>query len=229
MSRMAGRVAEGISTRRRLVATAERMFARSGIDGVSLRDITTAAKVNSAAIYYHFGTKHDLIAAIVEERAAESAGYRARWLADLAAMEQVDVRAISEAMVRPTAEIWMNTRWGKHHASFLQAAMDHSRYSQLVTDALDEHSHQYLVFLEAAVPDSSPEELAFRYTTARQLINQAFGPQRRRVGRWVEHLCPGADPSDETYIGRLIDLVSGALAGCPTRGRRVGRNGAAVR
>lgn len=225
MRPMAGRVAEGIATRRKLVSTAERLFARHGIDGVSLRDITAAAKVNSAAIYYHFGTKHDLIAAIVEERAAETANYRARWLADLSTAEHIDVHDIAEAMVRPTAEIWMKARWGKHHPAFLQAAIDHPRYSQLVTDALDEHSQQYLKFLATAVPQASPEELAFRYTTARQLINQAFGPQRRRVGQWVEHLCPGADPSDETYIERLIDLVSGALAGWSARDREVARGG----
>src|SRR5690606_42140108 len=55
------------STREAILSTAERLFAEQGIYNVSNRQISEAAgQGNNAAVHYHFGTKHDLIAALVE-------------------------------------------------------------------------------------------------------------------------------------------------------------------
>src|SRR6266702_2372929 len=53
-------------TRSRILDVAEELFGEQGLDRVSIRDITRKAKVNLAAINYHFGSKEDLIAAILE-------------------------------------------------------------------------------------------------------------------------------------------------------------------
>jgi AcrR family transcriptional regulator len=54
------------ATRRRLVDTAERLFAERGLDGVSLREITAAAGVrNASALQYHFGGRPGLVRAVV--------------------------------------------------------------------------------------------------------------------------------------------------------------------
>ena len=53
-------------TRSRILDVAEELFGEQGLDRVSIRDITRKAKVNLAAINYHFGSKEDLIAAIFE-------------------------------------------------------------------------------------------------------------------------------------------------------------------
>jgi len=42
---------------------AERLFARHGFYGVSVRDITKAADVDVALVSYHFGGKRELCAA----------------------------------------------------------------------------------------------------------------------------------------------------------------------
>lgn len=46
--------------RRRILDTAERLFAENGFDGTSVRSITTTAKCNLAAVNYHFGGKDKL-------------------------------------------------------------------------------------------------------------------------------------------------------------------------
>src|SRR5437588_736604 len=51
-------------TRSRILDGAEELFGERGLDRVSIRDITRKAKVNLAAINYHFGSKEDLIAEI---------------------------------------------------------------------------------------------------------------------------------------------------------------------
>src|SRR5437773_5129264 len=55
-------------TRSRILDVAEELFGERGLDRVSIRDITRKAKVNLAAINYHFGSKEDLIAAVFERR-----------------------------------------------------------------------------------------------------------------------------------------------------------------
>ena len=54
------------STKERILDAAERLFADQGIDSTSLRAVTTAAEVNLAAVNYHFGSKHELYAAVLE-------------------------------------------------------------------------------------------------------------------------------------------------------------------
>lgn len=48
-------------TRERILATAERLFAERGIDGVSVRAILAEAGVNVALAHRHFGTREGLI------------------------------------------------------------------------------------------------------------------------------------------------------------------------
>ena len=55
-------------TRSRILDVAEELFSEQGFDRVSIRDITKKARVNLAAINYHFGSKEDLIAAVFERR-----------------------------------------------------------------------------------------------------------------------------------------------------------------
>ena len=57
------------SGKERILDTAERLFARHGFYGVSVRDITEAAGVDVALVNYHFGSKRELFAAVFQRRA----------------------------------------------------------------------------------------------------------------------------------------------------------------
>ncbi|KAA9158751.1 TetR/AcrR family transcriptional regulator [Amycolatopsis acidicola] len=57
-------------TREQLLAAAERLLAEAPYDDVSVRAINTAAGMNPAAVHYHFGSKDDLVAALLEDRLA---------------------------------------------------------------------------------------------------------------------------------------------------------------
>jgi AcrR family transcriptional regulator len=59
---------EKVDTKSRILDSAEKLFGMNGFDATSLRDITTAADVNLAAINYHFQSKDSLIDAIVARR-----------------------------------------------------------------------------------------------------------------------------------------------------------------
>lgn len=92
------------STRDRILAEAERLFAEQGYNGVSLRTITAAAEANMAAVHYYFGTKPALLQAIFETRARPLSEERERGLAQAIAAAPngvPPVRAVLAAFVGP--------------------------------------------------------------------------------------------------------------------------------
>ena len=50
----------------RILSTATDLFARFGYNGVSTRDIASAAQVNEVTVYRHYPRKHDLYVAVLE-------------------------------------------------------------------------------------------------------------------------------------------------------------------
>ncbi|MGA3373213.1 MAG: TetR/AcrR family transcriptional regulator [Terracidiphilus sp.] len=59
-----GLVGPGASER--ILATATSLFARHGYNGVSTRDIASAAQVNEVTIFRHYPRKHDLYLAVMK-------------------------------------------------------------------------------------------------------------------------------------------------------------------
>lgn len=57
-----------LGVKERILDAAERLFCDLGIDATSLRQITTAAEVNLAAVNYHFQSKDELFRAVYRRR-----------------------------------------------------------------------------------------------------------------------------------------------------------------
>jgi AcrR family transcriptional regulator len=126
-------------TRSRILDVAEELFGEQGLDRVSIRDITRVAKVNLAAINYHFGTKEDLIAAVFERRVVPVNEAR------LAALDSVERAAgrkgpkleeILEAFIRPAL------------ASSLKVAKGGTAFSKLFGRCLSEPSPEVEALLK---------------------------------------------------------------------------------
>jgi len=64
------RVADATSadTKTRILDAAEQLFMEHGFEATSLRQLTSAAGVNLAAVNYHFGTKEELFQAVLTRR-----------------------------------------------------------------------------------------------------------------------------------------------------------------
>jgi AcrR family transcriptional regulator len=56
-------------TRKRILAAARDLFARRGVDSVSVREIAAEAGVNHARVHRYFGAKTDIVAEILEGEA----------------------------------------------------------------------------------------------------------------------------------------------------------------
>lgn len=55
-----------LSTQHKILDAAQSLFAETGFNGTSLRQITSQAEVNLASVNYHFGSKKELIQAVLQ-------------------------------------------------------------------------------------------------------------------------------------------------------------------
>lgn len=115
--------------REELVLAAERLVGERGIS-VSLREVASAAgQRNNSAVAYHFGSKDDLVAAIVARRLGTIEAERAELLAtddaDSAAASPADeVRRLVRLVVKPMA-VTPYAEGSTHYARFLEKVRDH--------------------------------------------------------------------------------------------------------
>ena len=113
-----------------IMDAAERLFAYNGIEGVSLRQVLIEAKQhNKYAISLYFGTKEDLVFAIISRRIAEMNVRRRVLIAEAQANGTAQTpRAVLETIFRPLAEVSDNT--GQYtYARFLHQAMLYHTFS----------------------------------------------------------------------------------------------------
>ena len=92
------------ATRDRIFAAAERLFAEHGFSPVSLRQITSEARVNLAAVNYHFGSKEALYCELLRPRLRTLNEERLTSLTQaeqLAGDQPVPLPAILESYFRP--------------------------------------------------------------------------------------------------------------------------------
>jgi len=61
---------ENIGTRARIQEVALELFTEQGYEATSLREIAECLGVTKAALYYHFKTKEDIVASMVQDRIA---------------------------------------------------------------------------------------------------------------------------------------------------------------
>ena len=79
-------------TRKLILAAARDLFARRGVDSVSVREVAAAAGVNHALVHRYFGTKTDIVAEILEGEAkamSSMARPEADTVTSLAALREV--------------------------------------------------------------------------------------------------------------------------------------------
>jgi AcrR family transcriptional regulator len=65
---MSARQEQAQRRREQLLDAALTVFARKGVEGASVKDITAAAGVTPGLLYHYFDSKEDLAAAVLEER-----------------------------------------------------------------------------------------------------------------------------------------------------------------
>jgi AcrR family transcriptional regulator len=198
----------GHETRERLLDAAERLFAERGLDAVSVRDITEVAGANTASIHYHLGSKLDLIAATLQRRSDALGARRDELLDEIEARPDIDLRAVVEALVRPTAELAASGDGGRSYVAFLAALGSHAELVSVLLELFDPYTERFLKVLARATPDLPEDARVLRFAVSKDLINRVLGQPEGQIRLWIEQRQPGADAF---IVDRLIDLLVGVF------------------
>jgi AcrR family transcriptional regulator len=154
------------STPERILLAAERLFSERAIGDVSLREITAAAGVNSAAAHYHFGSKDAVLDELFALRARPIAEQRERLLAQVKTDRQGRpvLEEILRAFLRPALDI-MRTPEGLAF-TMLRARMVFEREEvkrKVLGRAFNQTNKMALDALAKALPKLSQHELYWRF------------------------------------------------------------------
>ena len=93
------------STKDRILNAAEGLFAQQGFAGTSLREVTSRADVNIAAVNYHFGSKENLINEVFRRRMDEMSDARISLLEQAVAKNPGAIEPILRAFVAPALAV----------------------------------------------------------------------------------------------------------------------------
>ena len=97
-----------LSTRDRILDAAEELFALHGFAGTSMRQLTTSAGVNLAAVNYHFGSKDKLIAEVFQRRLDSMSQTRMAALSQALANDPPQLEDVMRAFVEPALGLIQN-------------------------------------------------------------------------------------------------------------------------
>jgi AcrR family transcriptional regulator len=206
VARTPGGYASGHLTRLRLIVAAEALFADRGIAAVSLNEVRLAAgQSNAAAVNYHFGSKEQLLRAIIEHRIERIEADRAELLRALDGTD--DPRQILAALILPQAG---SIERGEHYVGLV---------AQLATGALgwfDEYAylladpdvtpggHRVHTLLRARLEDLpsavADRRLMFLYTSAFRALAQHLRQKKS-----------GTAPPTPLYVSELLDTLVAVL------------------
>ncbi len=156
------------STKDRILDASESLFALNGSSGASLRAITRRAKVNLAAVHYHFGSKDRLLEAVLARRLLPLNAERIRRLETYqkeAGREKVRLENIIEAMVGPALRLSRDeNKRGRIFMRLLGRLVlePDARIQNLLTGQFETVLKKFMPSLTVALPHLSPEDFFWR-------------------------------------------------------------------
>jgi AcrR family transcriptional regulator len=212
----------GSATRERLLDAAERLFARTGIEGTSLRSVMREAGVNPAAVHYHFGSKEELLRAVLDRVVRPLNEMRLELLdAALATAggRPLEVERILEAFVRPDVVTIENLRHrGVELAHFVGRvyAQPTPFVQKLMAEQFAGCAQRFLPELHRSLPHLDLDEIAWRMRCVVGVLVGLFAqaPPRGEAG-------PFDTSEPDKALARIVGFVApGMRAPAPTTARR---------
>ena len=178
-------VQPSFSTRERILGVAETLFARHGFAGASLRQVTTAAKVNLAAVNYHFGSKESLIEEVFRRRLDELNRHRLAALAVTHANPGRQLEDVLDAFIRPALEQSMDSAGGAAFVRVLaRAYAEHDeRLRKFLSDNYGHVLREFATAFALLLPHLRKDELYWRLDIVAGALTYAmadFGMIKRK-------------------------------------------------
>ncbi|MEV0381342.1 TetR/AcrR family transcriptional regulator [Nonomuraea sp. NPDC050643] len=202
---MAVRAERVSATREQILTAAERLFAEHGVHAVSNRQVSEAAgQGNNAAVGYHFGTKADLVRAIVRKHGERIELLRGRLLAEIG--DSAEVRDWAACLVRPLTEHLADIGSPTWYARFAaQVRTDPGLREIMVGEAMTSPTlRRILEGLNRCIPELPPEVRAERDDMASHLMVHVCAQRERALAEGL----PTPRTSWHAAATGLIDAIT---------------------
>lgn len=175
------------STKDRILGAAEELFAQHGFAGTSLRQVTSHADVNIAAVNYHFGSKENLVNEVFRRRMDEMTAARLNQLETARREHPGELGAVLAAFVEPALAMAQEGHSGGAFVRVIARAYA-EKNDNLRKFLSDHYGHVLRDFAKAiagCVPGLSKEELYWRLDFLAGALTYAmadFGLIKRPAG-----------------------------------------------
>ena len=227
----AGSIAEpvdttSLDTKSRILDVAEHLFMEHGFEATSLRQLTSSAGVNLAAVNYHFGTKEELFQAVLTRRLDPMNQERIELLAKLereCGARPIACERILAAMLVPALRLARDERrGGKNFLRLLgRAYADPAPFIRHFLSAqYAEMISRYKEAFRRALPHLSRHELSWRLHFVMGALSYTLaGTDALKLFSQVTAL---EKDDDELLIQRLAPfLVAGLKAPALSEARKL--------
>ncbi len=172
------------STKERILGAAEALFAQRGFDGASLRQLTSAAGVNLAAVNYHFGSKEKLVEQVFRRRLDALNAQRLAALAKVAGQPGTRLEDVLDAFIRPALELSHEEEGSLFMRVLARAFAEHDdSLRKFLSENYGHVMRQFTAEFARLLPQLSKEELYWRIDLATGALTHAmsgFGMIQRK-------------------------------------------------
>jgi AcrR family transcriptional regulator len=211
----------------RILDAAEELFAQRGFYGVSLRDITQAARVDVALVGYHFGGKRELFTAVFERRAEVLNRERMERLEAVrhaARPGAPALEAIINAFTAPLLE--RSTRggagWKSYFALIAYVTNSPEFGPQMLTRHFDPLASRFIAVIREALPRCPPREIYWGYQFLTGALTLTFA-ETGRIDQLSGGLCRAMDL--DSVHERLAPYMAAGLRALCARTQPAPRSG----
>ncbi len=154
-----------MSTKNKILDAAENLFAIQGFNGTSLREITSQAEVNLAAVNYHFGSKKELIKSVMSRYMNELSPRLELSLVDICEQDNLTLLEVFSAFIEPLLSL--NEFKENGTSNFLQLLGRGYTDSQgflrwFLTTQYPGVINNFVKAVQKAYPELTPEEMFWR-------------------------------------------------------------------
>ncbi|UGB39651.1 TetR/AcrR family transcriptional regulator [Frateuria soli] len=172
------------STKERILAAAEVLFAQRGFDGASLRQLTAAAGVNLAAVNYHFGSKDKLVEEVFRRRLDTLNAHRLAALSKVAGDPDATLEDVLDAFIRPALSLSGDGSGSLFMRVLARAFAEHDDHlRQFMSENYGHVMRQFTAEFARLLPGLSREELYWRIDLVTGALTHAmsgFGMIQRK-------------------------------------------------
>lgn len=192
-----------------ILDAAEKLFALYGRDGVTLKAIAKAARVDAPLIHYYFGDKDRVFRAVFARRAGEVNAAR------IAAMDAYEARVgdaktietVLDVFLRPIYEmvIEKGEGWVYFAAIVGHANASHFGGKDVMADNFDPIVQRFISMLKALAPNAPPERIYWFFDLVSSSLTHGLA-QTGRIDDVSGGLCKSADLA--TALETMIAVFS---------------------